>query len=71
MERVAVTLVRNREPDPPRVEPGEKGSRREEGSITEKGRGDGPVSQCDPVEHRPDWAAGRAGHCPDPGLATP
>ena len=49
---------------------GGKGSRREEGLITGKER-DGPVSQWDPVEHRPDRAAGKTGHCPDPGLATP
>ena len=49
---------------------GRKESRREEGSITGKER-DGPVSQWDPVEHRPDRAAGKTGHCPDPGLATP
>ena len=51
-------------------ERGGKGSRREEGLVTRKER-DGPVSQWDPVEHRPDRAAGKTGHCPDPGLATP
>ena len=51
-------------------ERGGKGSRREEGLVTGKER-DGPASQWDPVEHRPDRAAGKTGHCPDPGLATP
>ena len=47
-----------------------KGSRREEGLVPGKER-NGPVSQWDPVERRPDRAAGKTGHCPDPGLATP
>ena len=51
-------------------ERGGKGSRREEVLVTRKER-DGPASQWDPVEHRPDRAAGKTGHCPDPGLATP
>ena len=51
-------------------ERGGKGSRREEGLVTGKER-DGPASQWDPVKHRPDRAAGKTGHCPDPGLATP
>ena len=51
-------------------ERGGKGSGRKEGLVTRKER-DGPVSQWDPVEHRPDRAAGKTGHCPDPGLATP
>ena len=49
---------------------GGKGSRREEGSITGKER-DGPVSQWDPVEHRPDRAAGnRTLPGPRPGHST-
>ena len=51
-------------------ERGGKGSRREEGLVTGKER-DGPALQWDPVEHRPDRAARKTGHCPDPGLATP
>ena len=47
-----------------------KGSRREEGLVPGKER-NSPVSQWDPVERRPDRAAGKTGHRPDPGLATP
>ena len=53
-----------------RMREGGQGSRQKEGLVTRKER-DGPVSQWDPVEHRPDRAAGRAGHCPDTDLATP
>ena len=51
-------------------ERGGKGSRRGEGLVTRKER-DGPASQWDAVEHRPDRAAGKTGNCPEPGLATP
>ena len=44
---------------------------RKRGPSQERGRGVGPVSSWDPVEHRQDRAAGKTGHCPDPGLATP
>ena len=44
---------------------------RKRGPSQERGRGVGPVSSWDPVEHRLDRAVGRTGHCPDPGLATP
>ena len=48
-----------------------EGRLRGRGAHHGKGGGVGPVSSWDPVEHRPDRAAGRTGHCPDPGLATP